>query len=191
MSHTYGTNDAINFINGTGTDAKGRTVTDYLEFDSNKWEECHDHIQWAFPSSIPSDFNPNAPVIDFDEFYDNISSEGYANLTKLVNNYLNSLGLEYLRILNLSKVCKINDNAPLYWVTPDNHNYRRLSRLLMILPYHDPDMAEALFYFLVDLYTKYEGMNKVNNYGFNFNASIPYISSSTMIYWLKSFYGKR
>ena len=127
----YGTTHAIEFLIGTGTDQKGRTISEYLEFTPEKWEECHDHIQWAFPSDIPSDFNPHAPIVCLDAIqmglYDGLTHEQCCtivhNILLLYLNYFNSIGLSYI-LLDREYTCE-NDIR-----TPDNHNFRRLSRVM-------------------------------------------------------------
>ena len=125
----YGTEDAINFLLGKGTDGKGRTVIEYFGFTTEKWEECHDHIQWAFPTDIPSEFNSNAPVIDLEELmaYRFKSSLERATLVSkfiaLYNAYFHSIGFDS-RLRHHAYAWR-NDIR-----TPNNHNFRRISRLM-------------------------------------------------------------
>ena len=79
----YGTAEAVAFLNGTAPDAIGRTIEDYLAFDMDKWEECHNHVQWAFPNNEASMFNPNAPVVDMQDFANQLTWEGRDNVLKL------------------------------------------------------------------------------------------------------------
>jgi len=136
MSTKYGTQDAINFLLGNGTDGKGRTIQDYFKFSKERWEECHDHIQWAFPTDIPSAFNANAPIIDREELdlwlvsasaaYDDDESQDYEtlrdNLRALLKRYYNSIGFNIGYPVDTS-FNNIFDN-------PDNHNFRRLTRVM-------------------------------------------------------------
>lgn len=127
----YGTTDAINFLLGIGTDQKGRTVHDYYTFTPEKWEECHDHIQWAFPTDIPSQFNDNAPVISIDAIemglFNGLNSKQmetiHTNITTLYMKYFSSIGFDP----KLFPGQYVSDNDIR---TPDNHNFRRLSRVM-------------------------------------------------------------
>ena len=38
----------IDFLGGRGTDHKGRTIFDMLDYDDTIMEQCHDSIQWLF-----------------------------------------------------------------------------------------------------------------------------------------------
>ena len=55
--------DLLNYLEGTGTDHRGRTLEFLLEQDDEYWERNHDFIQWLFPSSQKSMAVPNSPVI--------------------------------------------------------------------------------------------------------------------------------
>ncbi len=131
MSKTYGTQDAINFLLGKGCDGRGRHIEDYFKFSSERWEECHDHIQWAFPSDIPSQFNLNAPVIDKDELFDfgadcliSVKFELCDTIDLLLERYLESIGFD-------SRLSLPIQSSHIF--TPHNHNYRRLTRVLRSL----------------------------------------------------------
>lgn len=53
----------LDFYLGTGTDHRGRTLWQIVQ-KSDAWiEETHDYIQWLFPLSEPSQFNPHAPIL--------------------------------------------------------------------------------------------------------------------------------
>ncbi len=128
MSTTYGTQDAINFLLGKGCDGRGRHIEDYFKFSSERWEECHDHIQWAFPSDIPSQFNLNAPVINKDELFDFGADCGievkiaiFDNMNRLLEDYLLSIGFDHKMYRPIEST---------YIFTPDNHNFRRLTRAI-------------------------------------------------------------
>lgn len=133
------TYQALAFLSGAASDDQGRMVSDYLAFSPEKWEECHNHIQWAFPSSIPSEFNPGAPVIDYKAMvgalYDSSERElrdGPAetvmnNLVALTHRYLESIGIT---IDAQSGQCVVDVNHAI-WQGPD-HNHRRLTRLILL-----------------------------------------------------------
>lgn len=147
MNKTYGTDDAMDFICGLGKDHISRTVEDYLQFDKHDWEECHNHVQWAFPSHIVSAFNPYAPVVDM-EYYSEVFSNPTAlyNTHQLILNYLESLGIYPKYSVNGMKPTRlyITDHFEwvpdftedfAHWVSFGNHNYLRLTRLLNLM-YH-------------------------------------------------------
>lgn len=56
--------DAVrSFLEGTGTDDRGRSFEEIIRQDDHWLEYTHDFIQWLFPIDSPSGVNPNAPVI--------------------------------------------------------------------------------------------------------------------------------
>lgn len=140
MINNYGTQDAIKFLTGTGTDSKGRTIQDYLQFSPERWEECHDHIQWAFPTDIPSAFNPNAPIINQERMIELVYFSGdyskpnsiHSNIKALLTAYLNSVGFNWdendYKVVNFPVDISKNNIF-----TPNNHNFRRLTRIIRCL----------------------------------------------------------
>jgi len=53
----------LNFFQGTGSDSSQRTINDILAFNESDIESVHNFIQWVFPTSEISAYNPNAPTI--------------------------------------------------------------------------------------------------------------------------------
>lgn len=133
---------ALAFLSGSSPDREGRYVTEYLTFTPERWEECHNHIQWAFPSSVPSMFNPNAPIIDFNEFLRHTYVDGfpvsghtedvYIAIGELMARYMDSIGIG---LTNAGSVFIMKESHPerLAWIdNPRDHNHRRLTRLFML-----------------------------------------------------------
>lgn len=124
----------IAFYSGTGTDHRGRTLSGILAFSNTELESCHDYIQWLFPLKDPSPFNPEAPVLDDELIADfrrqpELQAELHRVLLRMTQFFGVSLretpqGFELLLPANV---------ADLHWMTPDNHNHRRLSRMMASL----------------------------------------------------------
>lgn len=53
----------IDFLAGRGTDYKGRTIFDMLDYDDTVMEQCHDSIQWLFMLHEESNFARTYPII--------------------------------------------------------------------------------------------------------------------------------
>lgn len=53
----------LDFFSFSSPDSKGRYFEDYLDLSFKEMEECHDYIQWMFPTNQPSQCNPNSPVL--------------------------------------------------------------------------------------------------------------------------------
>lgn len=141
---------AIAFLKGEGPDAKGRMLADYLAFSTERWEECHDHMQWAFPTNTRSAFNPNAPVIPDDFEFDG-DPEVRAALRSLVMHYFNSLGIRTVEDPIFGYSFKFPDSwgeevVP-YWASSFDHNMLRITRVIESLGiFGMKDLQEAVFH---------------------------------------------
>lgn len=128
---------ALAFLSGSCPDDQGRFVNEYLEFSPERWEECHNHIQWAFPSSIPSEFNPNAPIINYEVFREALfngfseftgpeAESVFITLMELTKLYFNSIGI------TISRDGTANFDLDAQWLHEPDHNHRRLTRVMML-----------------------------------------------------------
>jgi len=104
----------IEFLKGIGTDDKGRTLDEIVQWSDAKLEYSHDTIQWLFPLPEPSQFNPDAPVLTDADLEELRTEEVRNGILKAFNRFT----LFY--------------NNP-QWLTPRNHNYLRLTRILKCL----------------------------------------------------------
>ncbi|PSF05504.1 hypothetical protein C7H09_14470 [Marinobacter fuscus] len=57
----------IQFMQGKGTDHRGRTLDDIISLDDFWLEHTHDVVQWLFPIPEPSRANPLAPVLTIED----------------------------------------------------------------------------------------------------------------------------
>ena len=169
----------LEFLTGAGVDGRGRTLADYMQFDAAKWEECHDHIQWAFPTKTRSAYNPNAPVVPEDFVFEGDCRVKQAILD-LMKNYFASLHITMETATNGVNFVKFtfdpsNNNDS--WVWSGDHNMKRMTRLIECLGIFDMqaiqrDLVEFLLY---DLAVK--------------NAD--YISYSTIVFWVAAWENKQ
>lgn len=180
----YGTAEAVAFLNGTAPDAIGRTIEDYLAFDADKWEECHNHVQWAFPNNERSMFNPDAPVVDMKEFAEQLSYNGTLNVHKLANNYLESLGIVCVVNTNGFAIDYNSDRLAIWLSFPRDHNFLRLTRLLHVWSYIDPDRALALLGTLADV-------AKVANARAALAGKPNIVEADTMVFWINAALGRK
>lgn len=183
LAPKYGTAEAVAFLNGTAPDAIGRTIEDYLAFDMDKWEECHNHVQWAFPNNEQSMFNPNAPVVDMQDFKEQLSFEGSANVEKLATNYLLSLGIMSMPDSRFA-IDFTSDRLAIWLSHPRDHNFLRLTRLLHVWSYIDPDKALALLGTLADV-------AKVANGNAELQRRQEVVGSDTMVFWINAALGRK
>jgi Opioid growth factor receptor (OGFr) conserved region. len=149
---------SIAFLRGEAPDQSGRMIADYLGFTDDKWEECHDHMQWAFPTRTVSRFNPMAPVIpaDFKFGGDPIVLH---NLETLLRLYLRSLGMSYDSATNTI------DYTPQFimrsfnsLLRPGDHNHLRVSRIIECFNIFNPKVADSIArWFIFEIAHKYFG----------------------------------
>lgn len=173
---SFGLPDILAFFNGTGTDAKGRTYLDYMAFSKEKWEECHDHIQWAFPTKTKSDFNPNAPLIpdDVTVIIDDGATDG---IIHLMYRYLASLEIYNHPTDGWYIDVAAYRQRGLFWIRPGDHNMRRITRLFECLGlFGMPDVQREVYEFFL--------YNLAFNYPYAFDAK-------TIVFWTATCENKR
>lgn len=119
----------INFYQNTLSDSEGRMLSDIHNFTNEELEECHDHIQWLFPLSEPSRFNPNAPLMTkFDWYWFGADPVIRGNLEK-----------------SFRVVFKFMRETSSGWSGFD-HNHLRISRMIQCLVgCGRQDLAQELF----------------------------------------------
>jgi hypothetical protein len=108
----------INFYLGKGRDARGRTLEEIRGFSRDDLENVHDYIQWLFPLTERSAFNPDAPLLDA-ETIDRFRTDPM--LRREVERSLDTILAFYFG----------EREHP--WLTPYNHNFLRLTRILKSL----------------------------------------------------------
>jgi hypothetical protein len=138
----------LRFYKGAGADASGRRLDDLLAWDDLRLEAVHDYIQWLFPLPDVSRFNPDAPILTAAE------AEVFRSDAKLrsavsraFDRFLTFLGFarDGARIARGSHFARRAET----WLTPANHNYLRITRILLCLGYLG--LAEQAMAFLAAL----------------------------------------
>lgn len=122
----------LRFYAGDGTDDRGRTIADIWHYSHEDLEDVHDYIQWLFPLAEQSAFNPGAPLLD-DETIGRFRRDEVLrkNLELSLRVMLDFFGLaiaghEILRVPTFGERSR-------NWLTPGNHNFLRLTRMLKSL----------------------------------------------------------
>ncbi len=106
----------LDFYQGRGTDARGRTFHDLLQETDRFWEDCHNHVQILFPLPEPSRSQPGSPVATLDEF------NAIASSPILKMRVLAALG-RYIAFLDRTT----------QWRQARDHNHLRITRVLRCL----------------------------------------------------------
>ena len=104
------------FLEGEGTDARGRTIFDVLSFDDAALENTHDYIQWLFPLTEPSSTVPDSPVLTEDEataVFDSVMAQ--CTLAAATD--------------RMAAFYRNND----HWLKSADHNHLRITRIIRAL----------------------------------------------------------
>lgn len=149
----------LEFYSLEGLDNKGRKLSDIWLFRDSELEKSHDYIQWLFPLPEPSKAVPNAPILSLDEL------EAFRTDDVLAGRVLTSFeimlsfyGLKLVLDPDHIEICKNDEfeEKSNNWLTPRNHNYLRLTRIMRSLVIMNmPTYAIALYYCLLDLAEEY------------------------------------
>ena len=120
----------IDFFQNKITNIDGLKYDDILSYDNKKLEDKHKYIQYLFPLPIKSKYNPDAPVIDqifINEAINNL--EIRKNIIKSFLRMLDFYGYSY----SVKPFDIIDKGETKQWLTKQNHNYLRITRILKFL----------------------------------------------------------
>lgn len=109
-------NKLIEFYLHNGPDNHGRSLKEMWSWDNYQLERTHDYIQWMFPTTTPSQYNLDAPLIDQETI------DAFRNSSEL-QSYLTTSSFIFERFLDL-------DNPKAHWLTNKNHNFLRITRVI-------------------------------------------------------------
>ncbi|MBQ7428342.1 opioid growth factor receptor-related protein [Butyrivibrio sp.] len=122
------------FLAGLIPDKKGRCYDQILRRSNRYLEYCHDYIQELFPTDSPSRFVSHAPVITA------------AQAAAWSSNDLIRLNMHNATERMIRFYTTKNWRGKYQWLTPHNHNYKRISRILHSLRMFGLDAEADLFY---------------------------------------------
>lgn len=144
MGDLNDTERLIRFYEGIGTDHLGRTLADIHAFDHDALERHHDFIQWLFPLPEPSPVNPRAPRLTPEAIAAfHVRPELRRAMLASLDVMLDFYGLRLQRSHDaltaqtaMSRGEMTVVRAPHWaraaraWLTRENHNFRRLTRIM-------------------------------------------------------------
>jgi hypothetical protein len=163
----------IDFYAGIGADHRGRTIDEILARDDEWLEHTHDYIQWLFPLTEPSRFNPHAPLLtDADRTEFNWRPELRANMVRTVRRMLQFYGFAVDESGGVSAV-RITPvyAARRHWLSPGDHNYLRITRILTSLKLVGMEPWAAAFF---------EGLSQL------YRQQSSLVGSDTFSYWQRA-----
>lgn len=133
------------FYDNLVPDHVGRYLDDILLSPDNFLESSHDYIQWLFPNRKPSFINPHAPVLTDDLV------KHFKLRPDLIENVRRSLK-------RMIKFYQMDIEHP-WWVSKNNHNFSRCTRILHTLK--ELEMNEDMMDFMNKLYKIYESNHSI------------------------------
>jgi len=146
----------VPFYLGEGRDSAGRTIQEIWGWDFEQLECVHDYIQWLFPSTERSAYNPDAPLVDAEVIQAFQSgSELRQNLRRSLTLMLRFYGLQ--RQVDDGKVLITQSedfsNRKREWVQRFDHNHLRITRILKcLMTFGLEDEAKAFYACLQQIY---------------------------------------
>ncbi|HYZ86398.1 MAG TPA: opioid growth factor receptor-related protein [Bryobacteraceae bacterium] len=157
----------LRFYRGSG-DSQGRSLDQIWAWPPEWLESTHDYIQWLFPLDEPSDFNSHAPILTGDDiaaFRNDPLLQ--ASLQQSLDVMLRFYGLESeSESGRITRSRQFGQRAGI-WLTPDNHNHLRLTRILKSLTLLGlEESATRLFKALEEIYVNSTGRIGRKSYEF-------------------------
>lgn len=153
----------VKFYKGITTDQSNRYISDILSFSFEEQELIHDYIQWLFPLREESIFNPSAPKLTKAEIAEFRASEELQlallrSLKFMLRFYGYQLSEDNMTITKSTDF----DVRTKKWLTPFNHNYLRISRILKsLVVLGQKEIAKEFLNHLEELYD--ENHNLIGN----------------------------
>jgi hypothetical protein len=175
----------IRFYTADGEDHAGRTHSDILAFDDRDLETTHDFIQWLFPTSTPSSYNPEAPLLDEETIA--VLKDDQAFRTR----FFQAAG-RMLRFWDIAYAVDEKENILVMpishktsWMVYDNHNLLRMTRLMesaRLLGFKT--LAETLFEALLGIVGNRFLRTDDSEGAFHF------ITSENVYHWYRAAFGR-
>ncbi len=152
----------LDFYGERGTDHRGRTLSKVQRFPLDMLEYEHDYIQWLFPLRTPSPVSSQAPTVTAHDMAQFRSSDVMKHrLRRSFETMLDFYGLvmhERDGTVTVQRGANFNERAE-NWLTPGNHNFLRITRILTSLTIlGHRDLARAFLECLATVFADYRAV---------------------------------
>jgi len=168
----------LEFYKGERPNQEGLYLKDIMNFRHDDLEYNHSYIQWLFPLVEPSLVIPDSPVLENDDIEAFAPSWGSVeemkekiklrkslidSFNKMISFYGLKLSLYYKNGEQVHSVKLIRDprafeDKAKNWLTPKNHNFLRITRILTsLMLLGNESTAKMLHECLCDIYEDYKG----------------------------------
>lgn len=146
--------ELLDFYLNNGTDVEGRKISEILIQNDAYFEFEHSYIQWLFPLTEPSNFNPDAPLLtDEDILLFRVNPDLRNNLRNSLVRFLEFLGIE-------------NDTYKKSMFEHANHNWFRITRVLKSLRLLGLENEAVAFYKLLNKIHEEDGLVSENSFSY-------------------------
>ena len=144
----------IDFYRGRGRDHRGRTLDEILAMSDWELEDTHDFIQWLFPIRTRGVAGPVATDADIAAFRGDpaLRAAMRRSLRRMLIFYGFRINEETEAAAAVGPAVNISSRRAV-WLRPENHNFKRISRILRslcLMGLEDP--ARAFFLALSDIH---------------------------------------
>lgn len=148
----------VDFYLGKCGNQANETLDQILSYSDRQLEKGHTHIQWLFPLDEPSLAVASSPIISKEEIEIFRNSPGL--ITKVRSSLDRMMGFYGLRVEQHGRfLCARNDDFEAKiedWLTPRNHNYKRLTRIMRCLNlFGMKEITESIQMELLKIATEY------------------------------------
>ena len=165
----------LDFYEERGADHRGRMLSDIHRFPVGMLEHEHDFIQWLFPLRTASPVNPNAPTVTERDIARFRSDDALrAALQRSFELMADFYGLRMSASDGVITVRRGEtfDQRAENWLTPGNHNFLRITRILRSLTIlGQEDLASAFLECLTTVFADYGGIIGARTWRF-WNAAL-------------------
>lgn len=162
------------FLSGEEVDCG--TIERFIDFSYDQLENSHSYIQYAFPTKEPSIYNSNAPVLtdkEIEWIRSDAGTQARSNLESMFLRMVNFYGFTYFlspESISLQRSDFFEERSKV-WLTPGNHNYKRLTRILKSLMLCGlEDDARELYKELENVYADYKDIIGTESFEYWKNA---------------------
>ena len=166
----------IAFYRGEGRDHRGRLLSHIHQYSFDSLERHHDYIQWLFPLQEPSAANPDAPLLTSSDIAAFAADESLrAALLRSFRRMLEFYSLELVEDGDTVTVTQGDffDEYSRIWLTPGNHNFLRISRMLRSMSLLGlNEYARAFLTQLEEIYADHESIIGATTLGYWRRAAI-------------------
>lgn len=161
----------LQFYNNELVHPSGKTIDEILAIGPDEFEECHDYVQWLFPTYEKSAYAKVAPLLDFNTRWEFVLPQSFC-WNKFEQVFYFAMNQWGLRPNYEKNHLLIIDDVRNSIIISSPHNWLRITRILKCCKlFGRNDLATLLFTFCVQFYLKWRMHRGVcEAYDFWFNA---------------------